>query len=302
MDFIDEIRALVPQFSKLTEHLHTEEAAKTSLVMPFIRVLGYNVFDPTEVVPEFTADIGTKKGEKVDYAIMQDRNPIILFECKQMGTNLTEETYWNQLARYFMVTKARFGVLTDGLNYRFFSDLDATKEMDRKPFLEFNILEISDAHVEELKRFTKSSFQLEDLLEAAREPKYTKEIKRILGEQLSNPADDFVKFFQTQVYSGRKTQGVQQQFHQLTKKALNQFISERISDRLSKVSAMESEDLSPQRPTLPVAADSEQTLSAQDNAGIVTTDEELRGYYIVKTILHEVIDPKRVAMRDLKGF
>jgi hypothetical protein len=303
MDFIDEIQALKTRLAPRKDHVQTEEATKTSLIMPFINVLGYNVFDPTEVVPEFTADIGTKQGEKVDYAIIQDGKPVILFECKQKDTNLNDERHWNQLARYFMVTETRFAVLTDGLGYRFYSDLDTTKRMDEKPFLEFDILEINESQVEELKRFTKSSFQLEELLDAARELKYTKEIKRILGEQLSKPADDFVRFFQSQVYSGRNTSAIRQQFQELTKQALGQFINERINDRLEKASALGSEYIAQQTTQASEPSSSEQVSSVEeDDDGIVTTAEEFQGYYIVKAILHDVIDIKRVAMRDQRGF
>ncbi len=79
MDFIDRIRDLSTRIPKQLEHIQTEEATKNALIMPFISALGYNVFDPTEVVPEFTADVGIKKGEKVDYAIHLDGKPIMLF-------------------------------------------------------------------------------------------------------------------------------------------------------------------------------------------------------------------------------
>ena len=304
MDFVDEIQALKTRLTPRMDHVQTEEATKTSLIMPFINALGYNVFDPTEVVPEFTADIGTKQGEKVDYAIVQDGKPVILFECKQKDTNLNDERHWNQLARYFMVTETRFAVLTDGLSYRFYSDLDTQRRMDDKPFLEFDILAINESQVEELKRFTKSSFQIDELLDAARELKYTKEIKRILGEQLSKPEDDFVRFFQSKVYSGRNTLTIRQQFQELTKQALGQFINERINDRLEKASALGREDATQRTTLVSEPLSSEQVLSAEeeDDDGIVTTSEELQGYYIVKAILHDVLDIKRVAIRDLKGW
>ncbi len=303
MDFIDAIQALKTRIAPRRDHVQTEEATKTSLIMPFINALGYNVFDPTEVVPEFTADIGTKQGEKVDYAIIQDGKPVILFECKQMDTNLSEERHWNQLARYFMVTETRFAVLTNGLDYRFYSDLDTTKRMDQKPFLEFDIFEINESQVEELKRFTKTSFQLEGLLVAAGELKYTKEIKRILGEQLSKPVDEFVRFFQSQVYSGRNTSTVRQQFQELTKQALGQFINERINDRLEKASALGSEDITRKAaPALESSSPEQDPAVEKDDDAIVTTDQELQGYYIVKAILYDVVDIKRIAMRDQKGF
>ena len=158
--------------------------------MPFINALGYNVFDPTEVVPEFTADVGTKKGEKVDYAIMRDGAPIILFECKWSGCNL-DEIHASQLYRYFSVTPARFGVLTNGLQYRFFSDLEEPNKMDARPFFEFDVREIDDRLDQELKKFAKQTFDLERILSTASELKYTKGIRRLLTEEWTNPSEDF---------------------------------------------------------------------------------------------------------------
>ncbi len=141
MDFIDKIRELAARVPKQLDYCTTEEATKNALVMPFINALGYNVFNPREVIPEFTADFGTKKGEKVDYAVCQDSQPVMLFECKSSGTDLNK-VHASQLYRYFsVVPQARFGVLTNGVEYRFFSDLESPNRMDDKPFFTFNILD-----------------------------------------------------------------------------------------------------------------------------------------------------------------
>jgi len=150
MDLIDKIRETAMRIPTQQEHIQTEEATKNAFVLPFINALGYNVFDPTEVIPEFTADVGTKKGEKVDYAIMKDRAPIILMECKWCGTDLNKE-HASQLFRYFASTNVRFCVLTNGIIYRFYTDLDKENIMDEKPFLELNMLDIKDSSVVELK-------------------------------------------------------------------------------------------------------------------------------------------------------
>jgi hypothetical protein len=229
MDFIDKIRELSARIPKQIEYIQTEEATKNALVMPFIDALGYSIFDPTEVIPEFTADLGTKKGEKVDYAILMDGKPIMLFECKSCDSEL-DNGHASQLYRYFSVTEARFGVLTNGITYQFYSDLDEQNKMDSKPFFEFNMLEIKEPLVEELKKFTKSFFDLENILTTASELKYTREIERIIAEQMNDPADEFVKFFASRVYHGRMTQPVREQFSQITKQALKQFINDIISE------------------------------------------------------------------------
>ena len=89
MDLADRLREMSGRIKQRIDNVKTEEATKNALVMPFINhVVGCNVFDPAEVVPEFIADVGTKKGEKVDYAIFQDGDPIMLFECKHYGVDL----------------------------------------------------------------------------------------------------------------------------------------------------------------------------------------------------------------------
>ena len=236
MDFIDRIRDLAAQIPNQLNHIQTEEATKIALVMPFIRALEYNTADPTEVVPEFTADVGLKKGEKVDYAILKDKKPIIIFECKWSGSYLDQE-HASQLSRYFNVTDARFGVLTNGIIYRFYSDLEQPNKMDLKPFLEFNMLDIKEPLVEELKKFMRSSFDLDVILTTASELKHTREIKRIVAEQWANPSDDLVRFFASQVYSGRMTQSVMTQFRDITRRALQQYVTDQFSDRLKPVLA-----------------------------------------------------------------
>ena len=299
MDFADRTRDLANKIKARVAQVQTEEATKNALIMPFINdVLGYNVFDPAEVVPEFTADVGTKKGEKVDYAIIKDGKPIILFECKQTGSPLDIEQA-SQLFRYFSVTEAKFGVLTNGITYRFYSDLEKPNMMDSKPFFEFSILESEADQIEELKKFSKTSFNLEQIVATASELKYTKEIKRILGEQLTNPDENFVNLFTHQVYSGKATKTVMQQFGDITKSAFQQFISDKVRDRLK--SALDQE----QAPTVAVKPQGDIVQPERnegDSGQIETTDEEIQAYYIVKAILGEAVDVKRIALRDQQTF
>lgn len=117
MDFADQLKVLAKRVASLKEQIQTEEAAKTSFIMPFFQLLGYDVFNPLEFVPEYTADVGIKKGEKVDYAILSDGLPIILIEAKWCGEDLGK--HGGQLFRYFGTTKAKFGILTNGIEYRF---------------------------------------------------------------------------------------------------------------------------------------------------------------------------------------
>ncbi|MEM1309397.1 MAG: type I restriction endonuclease [Cyanobacteria bacterium P01_D01_bin.44] len=296
MDFLDQLAALSTRAVKQLENLQTEEATKMALVAPFINALGYNVFDPTEVIPEFVADVGVKKGEKVDYAIMKDGKAIILFECKCYGTDL-DLVHREQLLRYFHVTEARIGVLTDGVTYRFFTDLEEANKMDEKPFLELNILDLDRSPINELKKLTKSAFNIEEMLPAAWELKYVSEFKKILNHQLKSPSDEFVKVIAKEAYSGMISSKKLEQFREVTLQALKQFINEQINSRLQ--TAMESVDAQSESDIVQDQT-SEDTL--EDDEGIVTTNEELEGYHIVRAILSEVVESDRVTHKDTKSY
>lgn len=292
MDFIEQLNNLSTRIENQIEAIQTEEGTKTAFVLPFINILGYDVFNPTEVVPEFTADIGTKQGEKVDYAIFKDDDVIMLIECKKCGADLSD-IHTSQLYRYFSAVHARFAVLTDGVIYRFYTDLEQSNIMDTKTFFEFNLLDIQPQWVNELKRFTKDTFDLEETLTAASDLKYTKEIKQTMLEQLESPTDDLVKFFLSAVYSGVRTQTVIDQFKNIVKRALNQFLNEQINQRLQ--SAITNGEVSQE--TLEVG-DPDEVREEPSESRIVTTEEELEGYFIIKTILREIVDANRIAHRD----
>lgn len=292
MDFIEELRSLSAKIANQLDAIETEEATKHAFVMPFIQLLGYDIFNPKEVVPEFTADIGTKQGEKVDYAIFKDDEVIMLIECKKYGSEVSD-AQTSQLYRYFSVVRARIAVLTDGVVYRFFADLEESNVMDTKPFLEFNMFDIQPLFVNELRRFTRASFDLDAALTAASDLMYTTAIKQTMMEQLEYPDEDFVRFFLTHVYSGVRTQGVIQQFTDIVKRALNQFLNEHINQRLQ--SAIEKGE------TVDESVEEEHPDETDDNdisSRIQTTEEELEGYYIVKSIVREVVDSERIGHRD----
>lgn len=293
MDFKDEIKQLGERVSKLKDQIQTEEATKNAFIMPFIKALGYDVFNPLEVVPEFVADIGLKKGEKIDYAIFKDGNPTILVECKHWAQNLN--LHDGQLLRYFHVSKAKFGLLTNGIVYRFYSDLVDANKMDEKPFLEFSIEEIKDNQVEELKKFHKSYFDIESIVNTASELKYTNELKHLIQQELSNPSPDFVRHFAKQVYPSVVTAKVLDQFTNLTKKSIHQHISDLITERLK--TALKQEDNAAQE----VKAE-ENIAAAVEVAKVITTEEELEGFLIVKTILRQRIAASRITHRDAQSY
>ena len=226
MGFIEELENLSTRITKQKDlAAQNEPATRNALVEPFIGLLGYDVHDLTEVRPESEADFGTKRAKKADYAILKDNAPIMLIECKPYGSGLDGHT--SQLQGYFAADDhAQIGVLTDGGLYRFYSDLEKPNKMDDEPFLEFDIFDIQEPLVKELERFTKSKFNLDSIINSARDLKYRKEIKDILRKELESPTKDFVRFFLSSLYSGTKSKAVVQQFTEIVKQAFNEFISE----------------------------------------------------------------------------
>lgn len=297
MDFIDQIKLLGERVLKLSDEIQTEEATKNAFIMPFLQYLGYDIFNPQEVIPEFTADVGIKKGEKVDYAIMMDNHPIILIECKWCKEKL--DNHNSQLFRYFTATKARFGILTNGIIYKFFTDLDQPNKMDEKPFLEFNMLDIRENLVLELKKFCKSSFDLDEIVSNASELKYSKEIKNIMLAELNNPSESFVKHFVSKIYNGRATQNVMDKFSGITKKALNQLIHDLINERLKSAILPDNDTNSQDLQEDKIIQNNDDEKKQNE---IVTTVEELEGFGIVKSILRNVVEAERIIYKDTVNY
>ena len=293
MDFKDSIKQLAERVEKLKDNICTEEATKNAFIMPFINSLGYDVFNPLEVIPEMTCDIAMKKGEKIDYAIMKDGEPILLIECKHWAQDLN--LHDNQLIRYFNVSKAKFGLLTNGVTYRFYTDLIEPNKMDEKPFLEIDMTDIKDNQIEELKKFHKSYFDIGKILSSASELKYTGELKTIIAKEFANPTPDFVKFFARQVYDGMITSKLLEQFTLLTKKSISNYINDLISERLK--SALKTEETVEKN-----ANEDDLVEETHDDNKIVTTEEELEAYRIIKSICREKVDVSRIVYRDAQTY
>jgi hypothetical protein len=296
MDFKDVIRQLGERVAKMKEQTLTEEATKTALIMPFLQSLDYDVFNPSEVVPEFDADIpGLRRGEKVDYAVLKDGSPKILIECKHWKQKL--DFHDGQLIRYFHVTKAKFAILTNGVIYRFFTDLFEPNKMDEKPFLEFDITKISEPQIEALKLFHKSYFDEANITSAAIELIYTNGIKQRLIEDLKgSPSEDFVKYLASKTtYPGRLTQNVLSWFSDLVKRSSQQVLNDLINERLTSAMNQPSQDIE--------ATESKESKVLEEEKSLVeTTTEEMEGFYIVKAICRQVVDSNRIAHRDAQTY
>lgn len=292
MDLGTRLTELEKRTQQHREVLLTEEAAKTALVMPFIQALGYDVFNPSEVIPEFTADVGTKKGEKVDYAICRDGVVSILVECKPATSEL-DTKHASQLFRYFSCTDARVAVLTNGVVYQFYSDIDQPNKMDERPFYTFSMdgLRRNDPAV--LERFTKAGFDVEKIVEEAANLKVQSLLREELKKEFAAPSEDFVRLMTAKVHSGRMTAATKDKFQMHLVAAIAGLIRELVSERLT--SALNVADPEP------VAAPGAEPV-ADDGERVVTTEDEIAGWRIVQAICSRHVSPKRVVTRDSKSY
>lgn len=302
VEFEEQLSALAAKIKSQRASIKTEEATKNAFVMPFIsKILGYDVFNPLEVVPEFIADVGMKKGEKIDYAVMRDGEVQILIECKSSTGPLRIENA-SQLYRYFSVTKARIAILTNGEIYQFFTDLDAPNMMDNRSFLVLDMANIDESLIPELVKLSKEVFDLDSIISAAEELKYIGALKRLIATQFKEPEEEWVRFFATRVYEGSYTQKVKEQFKKLVPRATAQFLNDQVNDRLK--TALVSPSFTPDVPDSPMEAIGSGAIAhaEEHEDGIVTTPEELEGFNIVKAIACSEVKPDRIVARDQQSY
>lgn len=308
----EHIKSLATKIRDMRSVIETEEATKNAFIMPFIsNVLGYDVFNPAEVIPEFTADVGTKKGEKVDYAIFKDGQVQILIECKPIGAPL-DLNHASQLFRYFSVTTARIAILTNGQEYQVYTDGDLPNRMDEKPFLVFDLLDLDRSLLPEIQKLSKEAFDLDSVINAAQELKYIGGIRRIIAGEAKEPSDDWVRYFIARVYEGKATQRVVEQFRPLVSSALTHYIGAQVNARLKTALGDEGDIDEVAQPAgtagAPVSQSNVPATQVVEpevqglESDIVTTDEELEGFNIIRAIAVSDVVPERVVYRDAKSY
>ena len=296
MELKTKLEQLHQRVDNLKEQIQTEEATKNAFIMPFIQILGYDIFNPIEVIPEFVCDIGTKKGEKVDYMIMKDGEPILVIECKHWKENA--DAHNSQLHRYYHVSKARFGILTNGIIYNFYTDLEKPNIMDEKPFLTINLDDLKDSSIKVLEKFTKTSYNLESILDSAESLKYIKAIRKEFETEIDNPSDEFIKLLVNRFFDRPLTANRLSIFREYTKRALTSSINESISSRLKSALSI-NENIHDAKTKENEVVDS---IDENSESKVITTEDEIEGFQIVKAILREVISADRIAPRDTQSY
>lgn len=286
MTFKDDVADLARRAISAQAIAQTEEATKNAIVMPFLRVLGFDVFDPAQVIPEYVADVGLKKGEKIDYAVKIGDRIEYLVEAKSVSVSLRDAQY-SQLFRYFHTSDANIGILTNGLQIWFFTDLEAPNKMDANPFFKFDLLAYDENDLRELEKFHKTQFSIENIKAAASTLKYLRGAMAFIERQWANPDEDFVRMIARQFYEGQLRTSVIESFKPIVKRAFDDLFRQRALKRID------------------VAFDggtTEEALEAVDENKVETTEEELQAFMIVRAIAAEVAPVSRIAIRDGQSY
>ncbi|MEH2452613.1 type I restriction endonuclease [Nostoc sp.] len=289
MGFIEDITKLSEQVRKRADQVVGEEATKMALIVPFLNALGYDVYDPSEVMPEYVADFAIKKAgqfEKVDYALAINNNIVMLVEAKARGQKA--EAHDGQLSRYFNgLLTTKVAIVTNGVEYRFFTDLRDKNVMDKEPFFSFNILEYDTKDIDNLKFFHRDNFDVTAITNYAEEMVYVKGMTQLLGNLLRSPSEEFVRFLVAELgtvapsyeIKGRMTGKVIDKFKPIVKKSIQGSLVELMTRSLS------------QEITQPVELEVEQEIEEEDKQQesqelpkIVTTAEEIEAFEKIKAI------------------
>lgn len=287
-EFLEKVQTFAKQLKDKKEGINNEETTKIALIFPFVRLMGYDTTNPLEVRAEYTADIGAKQGEKVDLAIMKDDKINIIIECKPINTILGQE-HLSQLYRYYSLTEAKIGILTNGIIWRFYADSKKQGIMDETPFLEVDLEHPKKSNIEKLENFTKEKFNPQAIEDSVNELKYKHDLKELLLTELQHPSDELTRVLTKQVYDGVATQNVIKQFRSLIKQELQLIIQEKIDKTLND--AIENNEVSEEEDNFTL-----------DKNGIVTTQEEIDAHNIVKSIVSELINPDDAVLKDGKYY
>lgn len=288
MSFKESVAELAKRAINAQAVAQTEEATKNAIVMPFLRVLGFDVFDPAQVIPEYVADIGLKKGEKIDYAVKIGNKIEYLVEAKSVSTNLQDAQY-SQLFRYFHTLDADIAILTNGLNFWFFTDLDAPNKMDQRPFFKFDLLAYDENDIKELEKFHKDHFSIDNIRAAASSLKYLRSAMTYIESQWDHPDDEFVKLVAKGFYESNVTAKVIEAMRPIVKRAFDDVFKQHVRKRLKSAFSDDEE--------APVFEDADEK---GDN--IETTEEELQGFMIVRAIAAEIAPIERISARDAQSY
>lgn len=292
----------VEHVKTLGPHCTTEETTKQALILPFLNILDFNPFDPTKVKAEYGADFpGVKNNERVDYALFSDGHPVMFIEAKPFTEKLTNHT--GQLSRYFNATPGvAITAITNGREWRFFTDLKNTNIMDDTPFLIVDITSLSDTDAEQLSRFRHDNFQPEKLKSFAEERVYASIFQNVIEGCLRDPDAEFVKFVATRANLVPKLTG---KFIETIAPIVKHSVAEAISRMVvSGLSAPLAPINIPTEQVIVATGDSKEVGNIVDseNSKIVTTAAERRILEMVQVILEGQVPESDIVGKDTESY
>ena len=263
-------------WKKAVDNSGNETTTREFLIHPFLDLLNYDRID--DYTHEVTADLRDKQGKKVDVAItLGGKNPIILIECKK-STQKLNDNHYRQLREYCTdITSSKIGVLTNGINYKFYTK-SSGNSLHTSPFFEFDLSNYSNQDLEILTMFFRNVIDVNSILEEASEIYFLESFDEAFYELFSNPTDDLIKL----IYSA------------MGGKRINDKVSNKIKDLVNGSSLNT------------VARRLIKEESSKSNLGIITTEDEIKAYNVIKTIMamsskFNNSDLERIGYRDLKG-
>lgn len=293
MSFADSIARVAERARTQIVNIVGEQATKMSLIAPFLTVMGYDVFDPAEVIPEYIASFAIKKAgqfEKVDYAIKVNDKIVMIIEAK--AHDQKAEAHDGQLGRYFnSLVHTKVAIVSNGIQYRFFTDLKHENVMDERPFFTFDLLNYQPKDLEDLKIFHRDNFDAIGIKQAAEEMVYLKGMTNLLANVLQAPSDEFIKFLIGEMSKSSESYEIGQK---ITAKVIGKFrpiVQKALKNSLVHLMTRSIDDAL--GTPIPVTPDTSESVSASEEVeeetatvipGIETTEEELAAFDKIQAI------------------
>lgn len=300
-NFISRLQSHIEHVKRVGEHCSTEETTKQALILPLLDILGFNPYDPTKVLAEFAADFpGVKATERVDYALYCNGQPVMFIEAKPYVANLTNHA--PQLSRYFNSSLGvTIGAITNGKEWRFFTDLINTNVMDEKPFLTVDFTKHKAEELVQLAEFKHDNFHVEKLRFFAEENQYIQQFKIIIKKSINEVDLDFVRYIaqQSNIQRQLNTKFLET-IQPFVKQAVEQAISDTVVKGLSSPTIITAKTVEPQAPQIEEALINTDLIDIihPDNEKIITTKDEEDLYRIVQ----ELFPDTELVSKDTESY
>lgn len=290
-NFISKLQHHIDHVKRVGEHCSTEETTKQALILPLLDILGFNPYDPTKVLAEFAADFpGVKVTERVDYALYCSGQPVMFIEAKSYASNLTNHA--PQLSRYFNSNLGvTIGAITNGKEWRFFTDLINTNVMDEKPFLTVNFTKDKAEELVQLAEFRHDNFHVEKLRFFAEENQYIQQFKAVIKKCINEVDLDFVRFVAQQSNVQRQLNNrFLETIQPFVKQAVEQAISDTVVKGLSSPTIITAQPIEQKTDLVEETSNASRgfvDIIDPDNEKIITTVDEQHLYQIVTELFPE---------------